>query len=146
MGSGKHLAVLDNTRIATIGIDISMMNVIRAKAKHELPCVVCSDETYLRNLVNIDVVYTCSVLDHIEYIDDIIVEFKRICNRAVLLAETNDVVGNYYYPHNYESFGFTKIHFDWKSDGDGATYSIWKWSKVNEKYEGKQYGIHDDLG
>lgn len=146
MGSGKHLNVLNNTKICTIGIDISMMNVIRAKAKYELPCVVCSDETYLRNLANIDVVFTCSVLDHIKDIEGIVSEFKRICNKCVILAETRDVIGEYYFDHNYESHGFTKIHFDWKSDGDGATYSIWKWSKVNEKYEGKQYGIHDDLG
>lgn len=118
-----------------------MMNIIRAKAKYELPCLVCSDETYLRNLVNIDVVFTCSVLDHIELVEEIIGEFKRICNKAVLLAETNDIPEKFYYPHNYESYGFKKLHFEWKSDGDGATYSIWKWIKGSDEV----LKVNDDL-
>lgn len=133
--------MLNNTKIATIGIDISMINIIRANAKYELPCLVCSDETYLRNLVNIDVVFTCSVLDHIENIKDIIVEFKRICNKAVILAETQDIIGSYYYNHDYNSFGFEKLPFDWRSDGDGALYSIWKWKKGDDQ----KNSINDDL-
>jgi hypothetical protein len=81
-----------------------------------------------------------SVLDHIENIDEIIMEFKRIANK-IYLAETNDQPGGFYYPHAYEAYGFDKIDFEWTSDADGAKYQIWKWSRpvlVND--------AHDDLG
>ncbi len=128
-GSGKHINVLNLRGICTIGIDISFINIIRAHAKYELPCLICSDETYLRNLSNVDVVFTCSVLDHIEDIDGIIGEFKRIANKSVILAETNDSPSEFYFPHDYESYGFEKLDFEWESDGDGAKYSMWKWRK-----------------
>lgn len=140
-GSGKHLDVLHRANVCTIGIDISMINVIRANAKYELPCLICSDETYLRNLANVDVVFTCSVLDHIKDVDGIIDEFKRICNKSIVLAETNDTPSVFYYPHDYESYGFTKLDFEWKSDGDGATYYLWKWVRG----EGDTMQLNDDL-
>ena len=105
-GSGKHLAPLHQAGICTIGIDISPMNVYKAIHKYDLPCVICSDETYLRNICNVDVVFTCSVMDHIEDINEIIDEFKRIANKAVIMAETNDKIGQYYFPHNYQHYGF----------------------------------------
>lgn len=124
-GTGKNLAPLDKAGIPTIGLDISMMNVINAKTKNDLPCVMCCDESYLRNLANIDVIFTISVLDHIENIDGIIGEFIRIANKAVILSETNDVPADYYYPHDYESYGFEKQSFRWKSEADKAEYGIW---------------------
>lgn len=130
-GTGKHLAPLNDIGICTIGIDISPMNVYKAIHKYDLPFVACGDESYLRNLCNIDVVMTCSLLDHIEDIDAIIGEFQRIANKAVFLAETNDQVGQYYYPHNYESYGFERLDFKWFSPSDGATYYIWKWNKIS---------------
>src|SRR6185436_12077168 len=86
-GTGKHSAVLNDLGVCTIAMDISFMNILTAKAKYKLPCLICSDETYLRNLHNIDVVITCSVLCHIEKVDDIIGEFKRLCNKGIVLAE-----------------------------------------------------------
>lgn len=131
-GSGKNLDRLNKELIPTIGIDISLMNVMKAKLKYDLPCVICSDETYLRNMCNVDTVFTVSVLDHIEEIDEIILEFKRIANKSVFLAETNDLVFDHYFKHDYESFGFEKIpDFEWKGE-DGASYYIWKWVKENE--------------
>lgn len=126
-GSGKNLKLLKG--IATAGIDVSFVNVIRAASKNELPFVMLGDETNLRHLCNFDVVFTVSVLDHIEHIGPIVDEFKRIANRAVFLAETNDQPGLHYFPHSYEKMGFTKLDYCWKSDGDGGKYYIWKWLK-----------------
>lgn len=128
-GSGKNLSILNKLSIGTMGLDVSMMNVIRAYTIHEIPAVICTDESYLRNLVNFDVVFTMSVLDHIEDVSNIIEEFKRICNKRVVLAETNDVPAQYYYPHDYESYGFTKLNWEWKSTADGALYNIWVYDK-----------------
>lgn len=138
-GSGKHIDRLNREGIPTIGVDISLMNIQRAKFKYDLPCVVCSDETYLRNLCNVDVVFTVSVLDHIKDIDEIIAEFKRISNKCVYLAETNDAhVGEFYYKHSYEKLGFKKLKdFEWKGE-DGAMYYIWKWTKEEELFAGLQ--------
>lgn len=132
-GSGKHLSVLHKKGIVTHGIDISKTNVVTAIFKHSLPSVQLGDESYLRHCCNYDVVTTCSVLDHIKDIDGIIQEFKRIANKAVLIAETNDQPGPHYYPHTYEDYGFNKIDFSWKSEmGDGANYFIWIWWKQKE--------------
>ncbi len=128
-GTGKHLSPLNAAEICTIGIDISPMNVYKAIHKYDLPCVICSDETYLRNLCNVDVVFTCSLLDHIEDITAIIEEFKRIANKAVILAETNSIHVNHYFQHDYEELGFEKTAFGWIGD-DQATYHIWKWNKI----------------
>lgn len=129
MGSGKHMRYLRSWRIATVGIDISILNCIRAQS--ELGGgIMLGDENYLRHFVNFDVVFTVSVLDHIEDVSGIIEEFKRIANRAVYLAETNDELGEFYFPHDYEAMGFVKLPFEWQStEGDGGTYYIWKFTK-----------------
>ena len=131
-GSGKHLSPLQGAGICTIGIDISPMNCYKAIHKYDLPCIICSDETYLRNLCNVDVVMTCSVMDHIEAPYDIIEEFKRIANKAVILAETDSTgIGEHYFSHLYNAYGFKPTSFQWVGE-DGAVYSIWIWEKVAE--------------
>lgn len=141
-GTGKHLLPLYKSGISAIGMDISILNVIHAYAKG-LPCIVKGDEKYLRNFVNVDVVFTCSVLDHIEDIDGIIQEFKRIANKAVYLAETRDIVGPHYFDHDYTAMGFRRLPFEWRStEGDGATYYIWVWHKQKDNDMGDAY---DDL-
>lgn len=144
-GSGKHSNAFNQLGIYTICLDISFQNTMMAKIKYKLPCVICADEHYLRNLANCDVVITCSVLDHIENVDGIIGEFKRIANRTIFLAETNSFEGNRYYRHNYEKHGFKRLDFKWKSDpdtGDGGTYYIWMWKKGQEE----TVDVNDDLG
>lgn len=140
MGTGKHLNVLNIDGVATIGIDISPYNVAKAIHKYDLPCAICGDETYLRNLCNLDVVFTCSVLDHIEDITGIIDEFKRIANRAVIIAETVDTPSDYYYSHDFESYGFKALSFQWKGQ-DGAVYRIWKWEKEFDNVAGAAAAI-----
>jgi hypothetical protein len=129
-GTGKHANILNDAGICTIAYDISFLNVIKGKSKYELPCSILADESYLRHLCNVDCVMTTSVLDHIKDVSGIINEFKRIANKAVFLAETNDEVGQYYFAHDYESYGFKKLDFEYTGE-DGAKYFIWVWKKEN---------------
>lgn len=133
-GTGKNLRLISDyhpeMNIECTGIDISLMGLIHARTRHDVPFILCGDETHLRHLCNFDIVFTCSVLDHIENIEGIIQEFKRIANKNIILMETNDVPGQYYYPHNYEAFGFTKLAYEYLSEGDGARYHIWMFNKI----------------
>lgn len=147
-GTGKNLKLIKQKKdIKCFGIDISLIGVEYAKIKNEVDYVAVGDQDWLPRLFNIDVVFTCSVLDHIENVSGIIKEFQRI-GKHVFLAETNDVPSKYYYPHNYESFGFRKLDFEWVSDGDGSTYYIWHWQAIPRGEYGNSFGdyAHDDLG
>lgn len=130
-GSGIHLYHLLFSNIEPNGIDISPLNVARAIYGWGLKHVSVGDETYLRHHSNYDIVFTISVLDHIEDIDGIIDEFKRMANKSIFIAETNSFDSNYYYKHDYESYGFEKLNYKWIGE-DEATYHIWKWEKISD--------------
>lgn len=138
-GTGK---ILDRIRkayspsIARIGIDISEVNVNTAKLKGRGKFVLLGDETRLEEFVDWDVCFTCSVLDHIpdkKQLRFIIDNLKRIAKTAVVICETTDSPGKYYFTHDYESFGFKKTNIEYQSEktkkGGGAVYSIWVWEK-----------------
>lgn len=147
-GTGKNLRMVNAPRIGLSGMDVSLINITYATVYSPGIMFAIGDESYLRNLCNFDVVFTCSVLDHIERVDGIISEFKRICNKVVYLAETVESPGPHYFPHDYESFGFKKVGFTWVSEkphGDGATYYIWQWRKDWEGQD-KRREENDDLG
>lgn len=155
-GSGKNLKLLEKiqtnysrSNLITCGLDISTMNVLTARISNKLNFLIHGDETHLRNLVNFDVVFTCSVLDHIQKPFKVIEELKRICNKALIIAETSNVRKEYYYPHSYEDFGFEPTGYSWMSNYDGGLYHIWKWEKEKhrKKYiESVVESAHDDLG
>jgi SAM-dependent methyltransferase len=127
-GTGKNLRALN---CVTCGMDISPANIMAAHYGNRLPFLILGNEYHLGHLGRFDVAFTCSVLDHIEDIDRIIKELKRI-GKTIFLAETNTVPAPFYYPHDYESYGFQKIpDFTWTGD-DGAYYFIWKWSATFE--------------
>lgn len=128
-GTGKHLKHLRNLGIAGGGIDISMVNVGKAVFGHGLENVAYGDESYLRHQANYDCVFSVSVLDHIEDASGIIGELKRMANKAVLLAETNDQPAPFYYPHDYSGYGFKKLNYEYTGE-DGAVYHIWRWDKA----------------
>lgn len=141
-GEGKHLRRLESKGVVSMGMDLSILNCIRAQSQGL--GIMYGDEKYLRHFCNADAVFTVSCLDHIEDIDGIIQELKRIANKVVYLIETNDVPGEFYYPHEYKKYGFDIVGDSWvseKPDGDGATYYLLKWSK------GQNESIHlnDDL-
>ena len=145
-GTGKNLKLVKDKHKSArcFGIDISLIGVQYARIKNEIDYVAVGDQDWLPRLFGIDVVFTCSVLDHIEDVSGIIKEFQRI-GKHVFLAETNDVPNKYYYPHNYESYGFRKLDFEWQSGGDGSTYYIWHWQDVPRGENGNSF-VHDDLG
>ncbi len=112
-GTGKNLLELDRN------------GIVIAHYRNRLPFLIVGNESHLGHLGKFDVAFTCSVLDHIQNIDVIISELKRIAP-VIFLAETNDIPAEYYYPHSYEDYGFTKLDFSWIGE-DGATYGIWKY-------------------
>lgn len=124
-GVGKNLELLKDRVPNHLGIDVSA-EAIEIATKKGLN-VVCGDESKLKTIGNYDVIFTCSVLDHIEYIDDIVNELKRMANTALVIAETNTKVGRFYYPHNYESLGFVKTDYEYNSTQarKEAVYHIW---------------------
>lgn len=136
-GTGKILERLKLQKhdIARIGIDISKNNIEIAKKRGRGKFVIYGDETDLEKFVDWTVAYTCSVLDHIpdkKQLRFIINHLKRIAKKAVVICETNDVPGKFYFPHNYEEFGFKKTNISVTTDpvtGDGATYNIWVYEK-----------------
>jgi SAM-dependent methyltransferase len=140
-GTGKHIKSFSG-EVVTCGLDVSLLNVIHASVKNDRNFMILGYDIHLQFLQRFDVVMTCSVLDHIKNINGIINEFKRIATKAVLLAETSDVMGDFYYAHRYEDFGFMKIPgFEWKGE-DGATYYIYKWDRNEPQWA----FAHDDLG
>lgn len=126
-GSGKNLKLIKsfNPNIETFGLDISILNVIQMKF-NGVDCCICGDERHIP-LRKFDVVLTCSVLDHIQEIENIIGHFQEIATKAIILAETNSIDDpeKFYYKHDYESYGFEKLDFEFQSDSDGCLYHIW---------------------
>lgn len=125
MGSGKNLRLIKEARpeTETWGVDISIVNVFQAHC-NGVDCVTRGDERHLP-LRKFDVVLTCSVLDHIKDIDNIIGHFQQIATKAIILAETNSFRKAFYWPHNYRKLGFKDTGFRHVSDGDGGLYKIW---------------------
>jgi trans-aconitate methyltransferase len=138
-GQGKNLDLLKHKKqwcpAYVHGYDISHAALTEAIKKGRLYTRWGSeDQLQFIPSKNYDVSFTCSVLDHIEHeitVDHIIADLKRISKNAVILLETqSNIPENYYYIHDYESYGFTKIRdciSRPEDDGDGLLYSIWKW-------------------
>ena len=129
-GVGKNLELLRPHVEEHLGVDISEKAIEIAKAKNLK--VICGDETSLKTIGSYDVVFTCSVLDHIKDIDSIVHELKRIAKVAIVIAETNTELLRFYYSHDYESFGFVKTGYEYVSvlprEGE-APYHIWHLEK-----------------
>lgn len=128
-GVGKNLELLKMKVRDHLGIDISEKAIEIAKRKGLN--VICADESRLKTIENYDIVFTCSVLDHIPYIDEIVKDLKSIANIAIVIAETNTLVDRFYYPHDYESLGFVKTDYSYTSTlaKEEAVYHIWHYKK-----------------
>ncbi|AIF82789.1 Methyltransferase domain [Candidatus Nitrososphaera evergladensis SR1] len=126
-GVGKNLVLLRDKGVKSIfGIDISEAAIKKAKEKGIN--ALRADERHLSKVQPCDVAFTCSVLDHVENIDKIMEQLKRIAQKAVVLMETNDTPAKFYYPHDYESYGFVKTGYAYQSrlpEGDGALYNLY---------------------
>jgi len=129
-GSGKNLMLLKKTskkEIDTCGLDISIVNVFQSHV-NGVDSVIRGDERHFP-LRKFDVVFTCSVLDHIEDIHNIIGNMQHMANKAIVLAETNSFDTDFYYKHDYERYGFKKIDFEYVSKDDKGIYNIWIYKK-----------------
>jgi len=129
-GVGKNLRyLLDNNEGLTVcGIDMSFVNIIHARAKNRIEFLVLGDEYHLCRLREFDVVMTTSVLCHIQDITEIVKEFKRIAKDSIIICETKDIKGEFYYEHDYESFGFEFVGLQMVS-GNDALYKIYRWKQ-----------------
>jgi SAM-dependent methyltransferase len=129
-GSGKNLKLLkDKSKIEvdTCGLDISVINVFQAHC-NGVDSVIRGDERHFP-LRKFDVSFTCSVLDHIEDITNIVGNLQEMTNKAIVIAETNSFDKNFYYKHNYESYGFKKLDYEYISKDDKGMYNIWVFIK-----------------
>jgi SAM-dependent methyltransferase len=125
-GSGKNLKLLkekSHKDLDTCGLDISVVNVMQAHF-NGVDSVIRGDERHFPGR-KFDVVFTCSVLDHIEDIHNVIGNLQNMANKAIVLAETNSFDTDFYYKHDYESYGFVKIDFEFVSESDKGIYNIW---------------------
>ncbi len=132
-GTGKNINLLwkYNPDMSGYGCDLSKINV--QKAEKNGVFIEEGDEYLLQYYGNIDVVFTYSVLCHMTDISYVVEQMKKLCNKAVIIMETKDAMGEYYYPHDYESHGFVKTDIQYKSTDDGATYHIYKWDKPKDE-------------
>lgn len=138
-GTGKNLIELHKKGIVAHGLDISAGNVCTAIYKHGLPFVAIGNDSHLRHYANFDVCFTCSFLDHVENAFEIVGELKRICNKAVILAEPqHHSPETLYWAHKYEDWGFEKLDYQYKSPADGNTYFLYKWIKQDESCVGSE--------
>lgn len=131
-GVGKNIKLLWERKpdLIIMGVDVSKMN-----KKHALvDCIKLGGEELLKTYGNFDVVFTCSVLDHIKNIDGIITQLKEK-GKVIILMETNSYDTEFYYKHNYESYGFKNIGYKYttEEDGDKATYEIWVYENTSAK-------------
>lgn len=130
-GTGKNLKRIQelNPKVNVCGMDMSFLNIIHARAQNNLPFLIIGDEYFLCRLKNFDVVMTCSVLCHIKNIRMIIEDLKEVCLKSIIIAETNDKGGEFYYPHDYKSYGFVDLGLKWYSAGNNCNYRIYKYEK-----------------
>lgn len=91
----------------TAGVDISKRAIDKALVKG----LICGDESRLSEVPDnsYDIVFTCSVLCHIDNIDGIVEHLKRISKKHILFVESLSNGFNNHFPHNYEKMGFEKV-------------------------------------
>lgn len=129
-GVGKNLRYIKerlSEPIQLCGMDMSFLNIIHARAKNNTDMLILGDEYHLCRLAQFDVITTTSVLCHIQDITEIMTEFKRIAKK-IIICETQDVVGEFYYSHDYIARGFDYTGLQMVS-GNNALYNIYIWKK-----------------
>lgn len=120
-----------HSNIEVYGIDLNKKSIQEGQKKNR-DYISIGDEFTLKHLRNYDTVFTSSVLTHIEDIDFIISELKRIAVNEVIVIETNEFDDRkYYFHHDYERFGFRKIRSARMPlvNGNGLLYYQWVFEK-----------------
>lgn len=113
--------------VDVFGIDLNR-ELIREGQKKGRNYITYGHEGTLKHFRKFDIVFTASVLCHIEEVDKIISELIRISNRRVVLIETIEKLSKYYFPHDYKKHGFidTRSIRNSTINGNGALYTHWE--------------------
>lgn len=127
---GRHLQRLSSMGYDCEGIELSKKTVENALKGFKISV---GDEAYLKGMEDDskDVVFTNSVLCHIERVDGIIEDLIRISSKAVYLCECVTKQHDYWWIHKYEDYGFEEcLTIDSSlKDKNSATYKIFKLEK-----------------
>lgn len=101
--TGRHLLKFRKMGIKSFGIDINSTSIFYARFLNKLENVEVADELSFKNIPDnsFDMVFTNSVLCHIEYIDDILKNLKRISKKHLIMVEAIKRQGTHWWPHNY---------------------------------------------
>lgn len=123
-------------KIEILGIEINYGAVLKAHREHR-SYVLYGDESLLTRISSQsrDIVFTSSVLCHIEKIGEIVQDLQRITKKRTVFLETNEVKGQFYFPHDYEALGYKKIISLRNPEnpiGNGAVYDWWEKTKRND--------------
>ena len=118
-GIGRHLHRLEGMGYNCFGVDISK-DCIREAKQHGLNVKV-GDETSLSKFKPRDLVFTNSVLCHIENIDEALKNLKALSSKYLLMFECINKEGEHWYIHNYPGKEILTIdsHLE-----EGRTYKL----------------------
>jgi ubiquinone/menaquinone biosynthesis C-methylase UbiE len=101
---GANLDFISRSTSANcVGMDINDMAVSYGRESFGLD-LVCGDERMLEIIDNYEVVFTSSVLNHIEDIDEILKQFDRIATKYIVCMEANVTQEPDFWKHDYSSF------------------------------------------
>ena len=119
-GVGRHLERLSDWGHDVAGMDISK-DCIREAKKNGLKVSV-GDETKLHKIKPRDLVFTNSVLCHMEDITEALEELKRISTKYLIMCECVTKDNVHWYIHDYPGKLITTIdsHLN-----NGATYNVY---------------------
>lgn len=100
---GRHLLKFRKMGIKPFGIDINATSIFYARFLHKLENVDVADELSLKDIPDnsFDLVFTNSVLCHIEHIDDILKDLKRISKKHLIMVEAIKKQGIHWWEHKY---------------------------------------------
>lgn len=131
--NGKNIQRLKDLwpYVDIVGIDVSRNAVQKAISKGL--CVGLGDELFFNDKADdiFDMIFTISVLCHIPDIDNLITQMQR-CSKRIIIAETNERLGRFYFSHDYKKYGFVsvmEIYAPPNPVGNGALYHIMEWSR-----------------
>jgi len=123
---GRHLLHFRKKGFVVFGIDLNATQIFEARFINKLNTVEVGDELSLKDIPDnaFDLVFTNSVLCHIEEIDEIMKQLQRISRKHIVMVEANERQGKFWWPHDY----IGKEKFACKST-QGITYKLYHYVK-----------------
>ena len=126
---GRHLLQFRKKGFQVYGIDVNATHVFEARFINSLTSVEVGDELSLKDIPDnsFDLVFTNSVLCHIEDISDILHHLKRISRRHLIMVEAVERQGQHWRPHDYPGKPQFTINSDQK-----VPYRLYYYNKIND--------------